>query len=112
MEFLIIGGDAAGMSAASRAKRTQPDMNITVLEELPPTRFERRAKATAERHSGRVRATHTTPPDERAGSLRETVGRSRIGRQTVGRSRDGRDSTSDADGRMAVIGSRKNRCRS
>ena len=32
MNFVIIGGDAAGMSAASRAKRTQPDMNVTVLE--------------------------------------------------------------------------------
>ncbi len=33
MDFLIIGGDAAGMSAASRAKRNQPDLNVTVLEE-------------------------------------------------------------------------------
>lgn len=32
MNFVIIGGDAAGMSAASKAKRTQPDLNITVLE--------------------------------------------------------------------------------
>ena len=32
MDFLIIGGDAAGMSAASRAKRNRPDMNVTVLE--------------------------------------------------------------------------------
>jgi len=32
MNFVIIGGDAAGMSAASRAKRTEPDMNVTVLE--------------------------------------------------------------------------------
>ncbi len=32
MKFLIIGGDAAGMSAASRAKRNNPDMDITVLE--------------------------------------------------------------------------------
>ena len=32
MKFLIIGGDAAGMSAASRAKRTMPDMDVTVLE--------------------------------------------------------------------------------
>ncbi len=32
MNFLIIGGDAAGMSAASRAKRNAPDMNVTVLE--------------------------------------------------------------------------------
>lgn len=32
MKFLIIGGDAAGMSAASRAKRNVPDMDITVLE--------------------------------------------------------------------------------
>ena len=32
MDFIVIGGDAAGMSAASRAKRTQPDLNVTVLE--------------------------------------------------------------------------------
>jgi NADPH-dependent 2,4-dienoyl-CoA reductase/sulfur reductase-like enzyme len=32
MNFVIVGADAAGMSAASRAKRTQPEMNVTVLE--------------------------------------------------------------------------------
>ena len=32
MKFIIIGGDAAGMSAASRAKRSQPDLDVTVLE--------------------------------------------------------------------------------
>jgi CoA-dependent NAD(P)H sulfur oxidoreductase len=32
MRFLIIGGDAAGMSAASRAKRNAPEMDVTVLE--------------------------------------------------------------------------------
>ncbi len=32
MKFVIIGADAAGMSAASRAKRNQPEMEITVLE--------------------------------------------------------------------------------
>jgi CoA-dependent NAD(P)H sulfur oxidoreductase len=32
MKFLIIGGDAAGMSAASRAKRRSPDLDVTVLE--------------------------------------------------------------------------------
>jgi len=32
MDFVIIGGDAAGMSAASRAKRTMPDLKVTVLE--------------------------------------------------------------------------------
>lgn len=32
MKFLIIGGDAAGMSAASRAKRNDPGLDITVLE--------------------------------------------------------------------------------
>jgi len=32
MKFLIIGGDAAGMSAASRAKRNDPHMDVTVLE--------------------------------------------------------------------------------
>ncbi|MBN2243220.1 MAG: FAD-dependent oxidoreductase [Acidobacteria bacterium] len=33
MKFVIIGGDAAGMSAASRAKRNLPDMEVTVLEQ-------------------------------------------------------------------------------
>jgi NADPH-dependent 2,4-dienoyl-CoA reductase/sulfur reductase-like enzyme len=33
MRFLIIGGDAAGMSAASRAKRSQHDLEVTVLEQ-------------------------------------------------------------------------------
>lgn len=33
MKFVIIGGDAAGMSAASRAKRIRPDMDVTVLEQ-------------------------------------------------------------------------------
>lgn len=32
MKFLVIGGDAAGMSAASRAKRNKPDLEVTVLE--------------------------------------------------------------------------------
>ncbi len=32
MKLVIIGGDAAGMSAASRARRNRPDMEITVLE--------------------------------------------------------------------------------
>ncbi|MFP4039196.1 MAG: FAD-dependent oxidoreductase [Desulfosudaceae bacterium] len=32
MRFLIIGGDAAGMSAASRARRNDPGLDITVLE--------------------------------------------------------------------------------
>jgi NADPH-dependent 2,4-dienoyl-CoA reductase/sulfur reductase-like enzyme len=33
MRFLVIGGDAAGMSAASKAKRNLPDLEVTVLEE-------------------------------------------------------------------------------
>jgi len=33
MKFVIIGGDAAGMSAASRAKRKNPDIDIVVLEQ-------------------------------------------------------------------------------
>lgn len=32
MKFVIIGGDAAGMSAASRAKRNQGNLEVTVLE--------------------------------------------------------------------------------
>ena len=33
MRFLIIGGDAAGMSAASKAKRNQPELEVTVVEQ-------------------------------------------------------------------------------
>ena len=33
MEFVVIGGDAAGMSAASRAKRLKPDLKVIVLEQ-------------------------------------------------------------------------------
>ncbi len=33
MKFVIIGGDAAGMSAASRAKRNRPDIEVIVLEQ-------------------------------------------------------------------------------
>ena len=28
MKFVVIGGDAAGMSAASRAKRNQPELDV------------------------------------------------------------------------------------
>ena len=33
MKFIIIGGDAAGMSAASRAKRQMPEIEVMVLEQ-------------------------------------------------------------------------------
>lgn len=33
MRFVIIGGDAAGMSAASRAKRRDPELEVIVLEQ-------------------------------------------------------------------------------
>jgi CoA-dependent NAD(P)H sulfur oxidoreductase len=33
MRFVIIGGDAAGMSAASRAKRNDPSLEVVVLEQ-------------------------------------------------------------------------------
>jgi NADPH-dependent 2,4-dienoyl-CoA reductase/sulfur reductase-like enzyme len=32
MKFVVIGGDAAGMSAASRAKRNDAGLEVTVLE--------------------------------------------------------------------------------
>ena len=32
MNFVVIGADAAGMSAASRAKRTITDLEVTVFE--------------------------------------------------------------------------------
>jgi NADPH-dependent 2,4-dienoyl-CoA reductase/sulfur reductase-like enzyme len=34
-KIVVIGGNAAGLSAASRAKRIDPRLNITVLEKLP-----------------------------------------------------------------------------
>ena len=39
MEILIIGGDAAGMSAASQVRRRHPDWPITVLERGPYTSY-------------------------------------------------------------------------
>ncbi len=33
MKFVIIGGDAAGMSAASRAKRQDPSLEVIVFEQ-------------------------------------------------------------------------------
>ena len=39
MNFVIIGGDAAGMSAASRAKRNKPDLQVTVLEQTRDVSF-------------------------------------------------------------------------
>jgi len=35
IKLLIIGGNAAGMSAASQARRTDPDIEITVIEQSP-----------------------------------------------------------------------------
>ncbi len=32
MRFVTIGGDAAGMSAASRTKRNKPDWEVIVFE--------------------------------------------------------------------------------
>ena len=32
MNFIVIGGGAAGMSAASKAKRSDPSLSVTVLE--------------------------------------------------------------------------------
>jgi ribulose 1,5-bisphosphate synthetase/thiazole synthase len=39
MEFIIIGADAAGMSAASRAKRSMPDLQVTVFEKTPDVSY-------------------------------------------------------------------------
>ena len=33
MRFVVIGGDAAGMSAARRVKRNRPDLEVIVLEQ-------------------------------------------------------------------------------
>lgn len=37
--LVVIGGDAAGMSAASQVRRLQPKMAITVFERGPHTSF-------------------------------------------------------------------------
>ncbi|VBB45949.1 NAD(P)-binding protein [Desulfatiglans anilini] len=39
MRFVVIGGDAAGMSAASRAKRQVPDLEVIVLEQTSDVSF-------------------------------------------------------------------------
>ncbi len=39
MDFVVIGGDAAGMSAASRAKRNRPDIRVTVIEKTHDVSF-------------------------------------------------------------------------
>lgn len=37
--LIIIGGDAAGMSAASQARRRRPELAIVVFERSPHTSF-------------------------------------------------------------------------
>ena len=37
--LIVIGGDAAGMSAASLVRRLQPESEITVFERGPHTSF-------------------------------------------------------------------------
>ncbi len=37
--LVVIGGDAAGMSAASQAKRHNPKLEIVVFERSPHTSF-------------------------------------------------------------------------
>jgi NADPH-dependent 2,4-dienoyl-CoA reductase/sulfur reductase-like enzyme len=37
--LVVIGGDAAGMSAASQARRLRPDLDIVVFERSPHTSY-------------------------------------------------------------------------
>jgi NADPH-dependent 2,4-dienoyl-CoA reductase/sulfur reductase-like enzyme len=37
--LLVIGGDAAGMSAASQARRRRPDLQIVAFERSPHTSY-------------------------------------------------------------------------
>ncbi len=37
--LIVIGGDAAGMSAASQARRRRPELEIIVFERSPHTSF-------------------------------------------------------------------------
>jgi len=38
-KLIVIGGDAAGMSAASQARRRRPELEIVVFERSPHTSF-------------------------------------------------------------------------
>lgn len=38
-KLVVIGGDAAGMSAAAQAKRHRPELEIVVFERSPHTSF-------------------------------------------------------------------------
>ena len=38
-KLVVIGGDAAGMSAASQARRQQPDLTIVAFERGPHTSY-------------------------------------------------------------------------
>lgn len=38
-KLIVIGGDAAGMSAASQAKRRRPELDIVVFERGPHTSY-------------------------------------------------------------------------
>lgn len=37
--LIIIGGNAAGMSAAAQARRQRPDLDITAFEQSPHTSY-------------------------------------------------------------------------
>jgi succinate dehydrogenase/fumarate reductase flavoprotein subunit len=37
--IVVVGGDAAGMSAASQARRRRPDLDIVVFERTPYTSY-------------------------------------------------------------------------
>lgn len=37
--LVVIGGDAAGMSAAAQAKRHRPELDIVVFERSPHTSY-------------------------------------------------------------------------
>jgi NADPH-dependent 2,4-dienoyl-CoA reductase/sulfur reductase-like enzyme len=37
--LVVIGGDAAGMTAASQARRLRPDLEILVVERSPHTSY-------------------------------------------------------------------------
>jgi NADPH-dependent 2,4-dienoyl-CoA reductase/sulfur reductase-like enzyme len=38
-KLIVIGGDAAGMSAATQARRRLPELGIVVFERTPHTSF-------------------------------------------------------------------------
>ncbi len=99
MPFVIIGGDAAGMSAASRAKRNDPNLNVIVLEATQDVSYSACGMPYNIADPGRVMDDLVVRPaqvfiekqgiDLRVGHRVEKI--DRAGKQVEGKRSDGRD---------------------